>query len=219
MLQLREILRKWWVMLILGVICLITGIWFLSTAGAGYVFARTALEINFLIIGIVLTASVIMNREMIPAWGWDLAAAILVVITGICLIVLPGVSDALILSLYAVGFIGEGIICIRGYFSVRRLSPVRVKGSIAILILGIISLVLGVILVFHPEISLFAIDFMASFAIFSAGVSMILGAISMSKYNATLNAVESTVADAVKQGEAAFKEVEAEAAEAAKKQE
>ena len=156
-----------------GVVCLFNpGETFLA---AGYV-----MTILLLIYGIIGIVRVIQKKSQ----PLELIPSILAVIIGIIAIFRPGttlVIDGLMAILFAAWFIVQGIISIYVSIASRKIQ----KGWIWIcgLIIGIISLLLGILSFVQPLVSAVAIGILIGIYLIEAGLNMIVLATAVSQEN------------------------------------
>ena len=156
-----------------GVVCLFNpGETFLA---AGYV-----MTILLLIYGIIVIVRVIQKKSQ----PLELIPSILAVIIGIIAIFRPGttlVIDGLMAILFAAWFIVQGIISIYVSIASRKIQ----KGWIWIcgLIIGIISLLLGILSFVQPLVSAVAIGILIGIYLIEAGLNMIVLATAVSQEN------------------------------------
>ena len=191
--KIKELVSKWWLVLILGIISVICGFIIVSNPGTGFMATKFVLVIDFITIGILSVAYVIGNRDKINAWGWDLVLAILVLIMGLMIAVIPGLSEMFILVLFSCGFVFEGAFGIKLSILLKKN---EVKGWGWVLALGIITVIAGLICVFNPITAALTIDILTAVAMFSHGAQMIALSIKMSKLKGSIKKVEKKVAEA-----------------------
>lgn len=154
---------------ILGVILIMGGISCLFSPGETFIAAGFVIMILLLVYGIVGVVRVIRKvsgpLELIPS--------ILAIIIGIIAIFKPGTSlviDSLMVILFAVWFIIQGITSIVVSIKMRKES----KGWVLGLIIGIIGTILGIISLVNPIVSALAIGILVSIYLIEAGMSMIV---------------------------------------------
>jgi len=193
----KSVLKKWWLVLIFGILMLLAGIWYLCNTGAGIILAMTIFIADFLATGVVSTIQVISNKDEIPNCGLTLVLALLNLVLGIILLVRPAFSLTIITVLFACGFISQGISLIVTYFNLKKLGGY--KGLGWTLAFGIIGTITGILLIFNPHISFLTLDFLTSFAIFALGIALIALSISLKKAKNEVDAVEKTVQDTIDQ--------------------
>jgi len=183
--SLKDLVSSWWVLLIIGILCVVAGIACLFNPAAGFLTVSTIVALAFTAAGILRIIFVIANRDRIPAWGWDLVGAIIMTIAGFCLF--GGTGMVFVYIFYAAGFIGGGISGI-----VRSISMRKVEGShwILSLIFSILAVCLGIFFVLNPAVAMLNIGFLAGFSMIFNGVNFIVTSIGMSKTKSAMNRVE-----------------------------
>lgn len=182
--RIAEILKKWWLVLIIGIISLILAFVLIANPGTGFEVARIVGIINFIAIGIVGIASTIARRNEIPAWGWNLVGCIILLGLGIFIAAVPLLSDTILIFLFTFAFLFEGI---NGIFGAISLKNQGVSGWGWTLALAIITVILGFLLVGHPLVAALSIDIIVAAAMLCFGITMIVLSIQMSKAKATMD--------------------------------
>ena len=99
----KDTIKHWYLLLILGIIFIFIGIWALLTPAATYLSLALLFSAAFFVTGILEIISSITYREQLNGWGWSLAAGILNSILGLILILKPEIS-VIALQLF-VGFV------------------------------------------------------------------------------------------------------------------
>jgi uncharacterized membrane protein HdeD (DUF308 family) len=92
----KESVNYWWLLLLIGLILIATGIWIFASPAAAYVSLSILFGVSILIIGIFETAFAISARGSIEGWGWMLASGVLDLIIGIYLLMYPVVTMAIL---------------------------------------------------------------------------------------------------------------------------
>lgn len=90
--SIKDTIEHWYLLLILGTIFIVIGIWALITPVETYLSLAVLFSAAFFVIGIIEIISSITFRNQLNAWGWSLAAGILNSIIGLVLILKPGIS-------------------------------------------------------------------------------------------------------------------------------
>ncbi len=179
-----EILKTWWLVLIIGIISLILAFILIANPGTGFEVARIVGIINFIAIGVIGLISTIARRNEIPAWGWNLVGWIILIILGIVIAAVPYLSDTILVFLFTFAFLFEGI---NGIFGAITLKQQGVSGWGWTLALAIITVILGFFLVGQPFVAALSIDIIVSAAMLCFGITMIVLSIQMSKAKATID--------------------------------
>ena len=163
---------------ICGVILMMGGVVCLFNPGETFLAAGYVMTILLLIYGIIGIVRVIQKKSQ----PLELIPSILAVIIGIIAIFRPGttlVIDGLMAILFAAWFIVQGIISIYVSIASRKIQ----KGWICGLIIGIISLLLGILSFVQPLVSAVAIGILIGIYLIEAGLNMIVLATAVSQEN------------------------------------
>lgn len=182
--KVADILKQWWLVLIVGIISLILGFILIANPGTGFNLVRIIGIINFIVMGIMGIITTIARRKEIPAWGWNLVGSILLLGLGIFIAVVPMLSQTVLVFLFTFAFLFEGINGIFGAFSLKAQG---VSGWGWTLALAIITVLLGILLVGHPLVAALSIDIIVAAAMLCFGITMIVLSIQMSKVKAEID--------------------------------
>lgn len=98
----RNALKHWYLVTIIGIIFILLGIWVFRTPLASYLVLATLFSISFLVSGLAEISFALGNKKELDNWGWFLASGIFSALIGVLLLSNPALSMAT-LPLY-VGF-------------------------------------------------------------------------------------------------------------------
>lgn len=99
----KKAVKFWWVSILIGLLALALGIWFIFTPLTTLVALAIVFAAAFLVSGIFEIIFAISNKSVLRGWGWTLASGIIDLIFGFILIAMP--IDVLTLLLtYFVAF-------------------------------------------------------------------------------------------------------------------
>ena len=188
--KIKSILSKWWIALILGILCIIAGVWCMQNPVDAVGVLAKVLVVVFILTGIYGAIFVLNNKDNIPAWGWDLAAAVITVILGIVLLFAPAAQYGLICGLFGAGVLMIGINGIEAALAQKKL---KIKTWWVILILGILNIIMAFMLAFNPVVEILTVGMWAGFAAILKGVEYIVLSITMSKANSAVKNAEKEV--------------------------
>lgn len=137
---------SWWSLLIKGVVAIIIGI--LALAGPGYMmrFGVSLLGIFVLIVGIVATVGALMHRKESDKWIVMLVPGLIGIVIGVFALAAPAVIAAILIYLIAIWALIHGISEIYGALKYRE----EVRGEWVPLIVGITSVIFGILLLAEP---------------------------------------------------------------------
>jgi Uncharacterized conserved protein len=91
--------RHWYLLLILGIIFIVVGLWVFSTPILSYATLSILFAVSFFVTGILEIVYAISNRKEMNNWGWSLVGGIIDLLIGILLMALP-LTSMLFLAFY-----------------------------------------------------------------------------------------------------------------------
>lgn len=137
---------NWWLPAIKGILAFILGLLIIIKPLDALIGIALLIGVITLAGGIALMVYAIANRQRVEDWGWLLAEGLFDVLIGIAILAYPALSVLLLTSLLGVWFIVSGIFQLVYYSRHRRRSEKRQ----IVLFNGIITLLLGIVIVFNP---------------------------------------------------------------------
>ena len=155
----------WWLVLIEGIAAIVIGISFLYYPGQTLIFTVKVLGFYWLIVGIIDIVSLFMDRSN---WGWKLFSGILGIIAGAIILGYPLMSAIIVpgtLTLI-IGFLGLLIGCmglLQGFKG----------GGWGAAILGILSIILGLLIIGNVMVSTAILLYMLAFFAIVGGIMAI----------------------------------------------
>lgn len=169
-------LFPWWVLFLWGILALILGVMFLSTPGMTTELLITFLGAFWLIGGLFSIASLFGDRTNM---GWKIFLAIIDIIAGILILMYPLYSTVFILGFFIIliGFYACFIGC--SYFFQALKTKDAGSG-----VLGIISLIIGILLLANPLLSAGLLPFIAGLFCFVGGFCAIIASFMARKVQA-----------------------------------
>jgi uncharacterized membrane protein HdeD (DUF308 family) len=156
----------WWLVLLQGIAAVIIGVLLLTNTGATLFALIILLGIYWLVSGIFDLVSLFVDRTQ---WGWKLFTGIIGIVAGIVILRHPYWSTVLV-PLTLTWILGIFGIVIGGVAIVRSF----MGGGWGVAILGVLSLVLGVILLLNPLFSTMVLIYAASIWAIIGGVIAIV---------------------------------------------
>lgn len=162
----KNISRKWFLLLVLGFILIAVGIWVFFTPLLSYITLSVLFAFTFLVAGIIEITYAISTRAS-AHWGWTLASGIIDFIVGMILVLMPGIS-MLVLPLY-IGF----AILFRGMTNVGWSLALRRQKSPdwgILLAIGILGMLFALILLWNPLFAGLTIVYYTAFAFVVTGI-------------------------------------------------
>ncbi|MFY9982111.1 MAG: DUF308 domain-containing protein [Methanoregula sp.] len=159
-------LHPWWVVLLWGILAVIIGIMFLASPGITTLVFATFLGAYWLVSGIFSLISLAFDRSHM---GWKIFLAVLNLIAGLIILCYPLVSTIFLLLFFVV-FIGVWALFIGGAHLYHAFTFKDAGNGI----LGIISIIFGLLLLLYPLVSAALVPFIAGiFAIVIGIIAMV----------------------------------------------
>lgn len=198
----------WWVVLIEGIAAIIFGVYLLVQPGMAIILLVQILGFYWLFTGILSLFSLFWDRT---AWGWKLFSGILGIIVGLLIIQHPLVSAILVPAtlVWVVGFLGI-------FMGISNLIQAFRGAGWGAGILGVLSIILGLILIARPLLATISLPFVLGiFGIFG-GILALIAAFQLKGAQGKAEAVAAeTIAPQVVEPETSrFEEVKLEETEA-----
>lgn len=166
-------LFPWWLLLLWGILALIIGIMFLASPGLTTVIFITFLGAYWLVGGIFALASLAVDRTDM---GWKILLAILNLVAGIVILLYPLISTVILLS-FLIILIGVWA-CITGGVHLYQACSRKDAGNG---ILGIFSLIFGILLLVFPLVSAALLPFIAGAFAMVTGIAAIVASFAAKK--------------------------------------
>ena len=165
----HEVQIAWWLVLLQGICAVILGFLLLTDTGATVATLTILLGIYWFVLGIFDLVSMFSD----PAgWGWKLLSGIIGILAGLVLIRHPLWSAAVGTSLlvWVVGVLGLvwGVVAI-----IRAIAG----GGWGMAISGVVSILLGLVLLFHTATTVVVLIYAAGIMLVVGGIAGIVGAI------------------------------------------
>jgi uncharacterized membrane protein HdeD (DUF308 family) len=164
---LRLVIRRtWWIPLVQGISALVIGLLLLTRPAPTLVLLTIFLGAYWLVGGVFDAVGAVSRRASDRHWAFALAGGVLSGIVGLLLIGQPVlgalVTSLTLVTLIAIGAVVSGILSVVWAVRVRR----EIHGEGWIMLLGVMSILLGIALLMSPLLSAIAlIQVAAAFAI------------------------------------------------------
>lgn len=163
-------LKYWWLLIILGIIQVVLGIWVSFKPKASFLTLSFLLSIALQVYGLVEAVFALINRNRFSGWGWYLATGLLTLAIGVLIMRFPGLTALTFAILVGIWLGMYGIRSIMLSLDLRRYQR---KNWGLLLVLGIILLVLTFIIIGNPFFGGISLVVLTSIALLMAGVGNI----------------------------------------------
>ncbi len=163
----QQIIKNWWLMLLLGILFLLVGIIAVGYPTPSLVFLTTFFSVSFFILGIFEIAFSVSNTHT-SNWGWYFVGGLLDLLIGIILISSNIITQMGILAFF-IGFwlMFKGASLIGHSFDLKNIG---IKNWGWLLILGILELIVSIIIIFYPPVALAALLIWVSISLVFLGI-------------------------------------------------
>jgi uncharacterized membrane protein HdeD (DUF308 family) len=158
----------WWLVLLQGIAAVILGFFLLTSPGATLLILIQFMGIYWFVGGIFSIVAIFIDSS---AWGWKLFSGLLGIIAGIVVIQHPLWSAVLVPATVVIIIAIEGII-----IGVVGLIQAFRGGGWGAGILGVISILFGIILFLNPVMGAAALPFVAGAFAIAGGIAAIVAA-------------------------------------------
>jgi len=166
-------LFPWWVILLWGILAFLIGVMFLASPGITTLVFVTFLGAYWLVSGIFALISLAIDRTDM---GWKIFLAVLNLIAGIIILSYPLYSTVFLLA-FLVIFIGFWA-CFTGFVHLFHAFTRKDAGNG---IIGIISIIFGILLLVFPLLSAALLPFVAGIFALLIGIVAIFAALQVKK--------------------------------------
>ncbi|MBK6913564.1 MAG: DUF308 domain-containing protein [Ignavibacteriales bacterium] len=178
--SIKDAIKHWYLLLILGIIFIATGIWALITPTATYLSLAILFSVTFFVTGILEIIFSISYRKQLDGWGWSLASGILNSILGFILILNPQIS-IITLPLF-VGF----VVLYRSMMAIAwsiELKKYKVSNWGWLLFTGILGAIFSFILLWNPLFAGLTVAVFTGIALIAIGIFHVHFSIELKKLN------------------------------------
>jgi uncharacterized membrane protein HdeD (DUF308 family) len=158
----------WWLFLIRGILALALGILLPLFPGAAIFTLALLFGAYAFVDGIVAIAAAIRMNHAEHNWGWLLVEGVLGVLVGVITFFYPGITVLWLIYLFAAWAILTGIAAI--------VTAVRLRALVnewLTIVLGALSLIAGIVILFEPAVGALAIVWTISVYAILAGIVLI----------------------------------------------
>lgn len=159
-------IKYWWVFLITGILLFLTGCVIIRYPVSSYISIAMLVSLLLVVVGIGHIWFASTNNKNLPYWGWHLFIGILDIVLGIILFLYPNITMAVLPLLVGFLFFIRSVSLISYAFALRRSD----RGWGWLLTGGILTLLLGLLVIYYPFFGCFTVIVWTAAAFFVAAV-------------------------------------------------
>ena len=163
----RNTIRYWYLILILGIILILVGIWVFMTPLESYVTLSILFAFTFLVTGIIEIIYAFSNRQISDNWGWSFAGGIIDFIIGVLLVSKPQVSMHALPFFVGFAILFRSIMAVGWSLELKRQKVIDWGNLLAV---GILGLIFSFIMIWNPLFGGMTIVFYTALAFIVMGV-------------------------------------------------
>lgn len=143
--KIEKNIKRWYLMLIVGIVFVILGIWTIATPLSAYAALSIVFALGFIVSGITEIGFALGNKY--HNWGWALALGILSIIVGLLLLINPTVS-MLTLPFY----VGFTLLfrSISGMVSAYEMKQYGILDWGTLMLIAVLGLIFSFVLLWNP---------------------------------------------------------------------
>jgi uncharacterized membrane protein HdeD (DUF308 family) len=156
----------WWLVLLQGIAAIILGILLITNTALTAVLLVQFLGIYWMVSGIFAIISIFIDSEM---WGWKLFSGILGIIAGVIILQHPFWSTLLVPTVLVIVIGIQGLI-----IGIVNLIQAFQGAGWGIGVLGILSILFGLILLFNPILGAVTLPFVAGIFGIVGGIAAVV---------------------------------------------
>jgi uncharacterized membrane protein HdeD (DUF308 family) len=172
--------KRWWLLLIVGLIFMAAGIWVFATPLSSYLTLSTLFSVSFLVSGFCDIAFSISNRKQMKGWGWNLVYGIANVSIGILLISNPLISIATLPVYVGITVLFRSIMVVGTSLDLRGYG---VPGAGNLLVMGMMGILFSFILLWNPNFAGLSLVIWTAITLLTAGIYSIYYSFQLKKLN------------------------------------
>lgn len=175
----RETVKHWYLLLILGIVLIGVGIWVFLTPVEAYITLAMLFAFTFLVAGIMEIIYAVSSRKLLDNWGWTLVGGIIDFMIGVLLVTQPGIS--MIALPFYVGFaiMFRSVMTIGWALEIKR-QYIKDWGNL--LAIGILGLIFSFVMIWNPLFAGMTLVFYTALAFIIAGISQVYLSFSLKKF-------------------------------------
>lgn len=169
--KINSAIKNWWISLVLGILYIALAVFLLYNPLATYLTLSILFAAFMFVSGIFEIIFAVNNKDNISSWGWYLAGGIIDLLIGILLIVIPGLSMAVL------PFILAFWLMFRGFTGVGTAMDMRRYGTNNwgwVLALAIIAILFAIAIIWVPAAGALSFVFITAYAFMVFGIYRII---------------------------------------------
>ncbi len=174
--QIVKSIKNWWVLLIIGILYILAGIYFLVNPGITFVTLALLFSIILIVDGVSSIFFSYQSRKQLEGWGWGVAAGALYLLIGIALLRNQGAAQSTLILLFAFTLMLRGGMTFALSLEMNRM---KMGNWIWVLLLGIATIALSVALILNPGFAVALIVTLLAISFLLMGSGLVAASLSL----------------------------------------
>lgn len=179
-----DVVRKqdWWLILLKGIVLLLLSFLVFANPVSTLLGISLFIGIGILITGVIIVVVAVNGKKELEHWKWKLVEGVLDIFLGFMLVANPQITAVVLPFMLAFWIVFYGILLTVGAFNQK-------KFNWGLLILGVLTVILGNIVMFDPLLLGLTISIWIGLALLSAGIYNIMFSLDVKKLKNEVEAV------------------------------
>jgi uncharacterized membrane protein HdeD (DUF308 family) len=171
-----KLVRSWWVYLLNGILFILLGIWMLTMPGESFKAFSIIIGLIVGLSGLTEVIASIYYRKRHEEWVWNTTGGLLDLVIGMLILFDPKVFLILVTLAISISLLVAAVVLIRSSILSNRAGRSSWTWKLAF---GILILLLGIVLILHPQVLALTMMFWMGISFVSLGIVRIFMAFQM----------------------------------------
>ncbi len=172
--------KNWWLVMLKGIVLIVLAFIVFNNPGATLLGIALFIGIGLLLTGVAIIIIALAGKKEMDNWGWKLAEGMLDVLFGFILIANPEITAVVLPFLIGFWAMFYGILLTVGAFNLKKISW-------SLLIAGVLTIILGYIIMFNPIVLGLTISIWIGITLLVVGIANVAFAFDIKKIKQAAN--------------------------------
>lgn len=163
----RKLIRSWWVYLLNGILFILLGTWMLTTPGESFKTFSIIIGLIVSLSGLSEVVASIYYRRRHEEWIWNTSGGLLDLVIGVLILFDPKVFLIIVTLAISISLLFAAVVLIRSSITSSREGKRTWPWKLAF---GILILLLGIVLILHPQVLAVTMMFWMGISFVSLGI-------------------------------------------------
>lgn len=163
----RKLVRSWWVYLLNGILFILLGTWMLTTPAESFKTFSIIIGLIVALSGLSEVIASIYYRKKHEEWAWNTFGGLLDLLIGVLILFDPEVFLIIVTLIISLSLLFAAVVLIRSSITSNREGRSSWPWKLAF---GILILLLGIVLILHPQVLAVTMMFWMGISFISLGI-------------------------------------------------